>query len=284
MTVLKRRTRDSRTEAVEANGGGTALAVAAFEYVQVEDTALVRLTGTWSGDRGHPMDMALVASRSSGEQQSFPAHASAGSRIHLEGALWEVAFSVPTGLAESRLWKFSLRAGSETIELPPPRQHRAPAGAVEPDPPSEEGEVDPDARVRQAEAAISWIERQLTRERDARRAAEQELAKARPELEARRREREHVAALELQAAHLAEERKRRTELEAQLKEVEGRLHELSREHNFNEQLKVEVGELANERDRLLPLHDRVDELTAERDKLAAERDKLAAERDRRSEL
>src|SRR3954447_15035245 len=102
MTVLKRRTRDAHTETTERNGGGGALAVAAFEYVQVEDTALVRLSGTWSGGRGHPVDMTLVVARPGADEQSSPAMSdgSTGSRIKSERAVWQVAFTVPVGLVE----------------------------------------------------------------------------------------------------------------------------------------------------------------------------------------
>ena len=152
MTVLKRRTRDSRTEAVEGNGGGAALAVAAFEYVQVEDTALVRLTGTWSGDRGHPVDMTLVISRPSGEEQSFPAlaDASMGPRTHLERAVWQVAFSAPVGLVEGHTSRFNLKADHETIELPRPQLHSgrlAPPAAGEPDAPAPDEPAETDDPV-----------------------------------------------------------------------------------------------------------------------------------------
>src|SRR5256885_1636646 len=112
------------------------------------------------------------------------------------------------------------------------------------------------AGIRQGEAAISWTQRQLSRERDARRAAEQEVARARPEADARRRELEHVAALERQVTHLAEERKRRTEGEAQLealptqlKDLETRVRHQAREHEVYERLKGEVGDLAEGRGR-----------------------------------
>src|SRR4051794_14442337 len=110
MTVLKRRTRDAQTDRAERNGGGAALAVAAFEYVEVEDTALVRLTGAWSGDRGHPLDMTLVIARRGGEEQSFPAMADAsmGPRTNLERAVWQVAFTAPVGLVESNSSRFRL--------------------------------------------------------------------------------------------------------------------------------------------------------------------------------
>src|SRR5436190_654027 len=96
MTVLKRRTRDAHTEMGERNGGGGALAVAAFEYLAVEDNALVRLSGTWSGGRGHPVDMALAVSRAGGDEQSFPAMAdgSMGSGVKAERSVWQVAFTV----------------------------------------------------------------------------------------------------------------------------------------------------------------------------------------------
>src|SRR3954449_5397785 len=69
MTVLKRRRRSAPGEAPEVGapppvaaeaGSSSEFAVAAFEYVEVESTALARLTGTWSGDRGAPVDMRLV--------------------------------------------------------------------------------------------------------------------------------------------------------------------------------------------------------------------------------
>src|SRR3954453_2537581 len=124
MTVLKRRTRDAQTDSAERNGRGAALAVAAFEYVRVEDTALVRLTGTWSGDRGHPVDMTLVVSRA-GEEQAFPAMADAsmGPRTNLERAVWQVPFSAPVGLVESASSRFKLRADRQTIDLPQPKLH-----------------------------------------------------------------------------------------------------------------------------------------------------------------
>src|SRR3954465_115105 len=103
MTVLKRRTRDAHTDRAERNGGGGALAVAAFEYLAVEDTALVRLSGTWSGGGGHPVHMTLVGSRPGGEEQPFPAMAdgSTGSGVTAERSVWQVAFSAPVGLVES---------------------------------------------------------------------------------------------------------------------------------------------------------------------------------------
>src|SRR5439155_20239285 len=133
MSVRRRRTRDGRRDSVGRSGGGTALAVVAFECVEGGDTALARLTGTWSGDRAHPADVTLVVSRPSGEERSFAAHVSVGLRTHLEGARWEVAFSLPVELAESRMSKFSLKTDAETIALPRPRPHRAPATAVERD-------------------------------------------------------------------------------------------------------------------------------------------------------
>src|SRR3954454_6993871 len=209
MTVLKRRTRDAHTETAGRNGGGGALAVAAFEYLEVEDTALVRLSGTWSGGRGHPVDMTLVVTRAGGEGQAFPAMSdgSTGSRVKSERAVWQVAFTVPVGVVESMSSRFALHADGEIIELQRPRPHTPrPAEEEERAVPAEDEDIDPEARVRQAEAAISWTQRQLARERDARRKAEEELEAARPEIEARRRELEHVAALELQVTHLAEER------------------------------------------------------------------------------
>src|SRR3954449_11040792 len=156
MTVLKRRTRDAHTDTTERNGGGGALAVAAFEYVQVEDTALVRLSGTWSGGRGHPVDMTLVVTRAGGEEQVFPAMSdgSTGSAVRSERAVWQVAFTVPVGLVESQSSRFALRADHETVELQRPRPH-APRPAEEPERAgAEDEEVDAEARVRQADAAI----------------------------------------------------------------------------------------------------------------------------------
>src|SRR3954470_23967619 len=282
MTVLKRRTRDAHTETAGRNGGGGALAVAAFEYLEVEDTALVRLSGTWSGGRGHPVDMTLVVTRAGGEQQGFPAMAdgSTGSRVKSERAVWQVAFTLPVGLVESRASQFALRADGEAIDLQRPRPHAPrPVEEEERAVPAEDEEIEPEARVRQAEAAISWTQRQLARERDARRKAEEELAAARPEIEARRRELEHVAALELQVTHLAEERQRRMQLEEQVADQSARVRELSREHDFYEQLKVQVSELTTERDRLAELEPRVGELAAECDELAIARNDLASERD-----
>src|SRR3954470_21247331 len=125
MTVLKRRTRDAHTDRAERNGGGGALAVAAFEYLAVEDTALVRLSGPWSGGRGHPVDMTLVVTRAGGDEQAFPAMAdgSTGSRVKSERAVWQVAFTLPVGLVESTTSRFALHADSETIELQRPRPH-----------------------------------------------------------------------------------------------------------------------------------------------------------------
>src|SRR4051812_50018470 len=90
MTVLRRRTRDLHTDTAERNGGGGALAVAAFEYLQVEDTALVRLSGTWSGGRGHPVDMTLRVTRAGGPEETVPALSpgSAGSRGKSARARW----------------------------------------------------------------------------------------------------------------------------------------------------------------------------------------------------
>src|SRR3954470_23537473 len=163
MTVLKRRTRDAHTDRAERNGGGGALAVAAFEYLAVEDTALVRLSGPWSGGRGHPVDMTLVVTRAGGEEQAFPAMAdgSTGSRVTSERAVWQVAFTLPVGLVESRSSRFALRADEETIELQRPRPHtrrlaEEPQAAIAGD----EEEIDPEARIRQADAAISWTQRQ----------------------------------------------------------------------------------------------------------------------------
>jgi chromosome segregation ATPase len=282
MTVLKRRTRDAHTETAKRNGGGGALAVAAFEYLEVEDAALVRLSGTWSGGRGHPVDMTLVVTRAGGEGQAFPAMSdgSTGSRVKSERAVWQVAFTVPVGLVESRSSQFALHADGETIDLQRPRPHTPRHAEPESASVAEDEGIEPEARMRQAEAAISWTQRQLARERDARRKAEEELAAARPEIEARRRELEHVAALEKQVTHLAEERQRRTELEEQVAELSARVRELSREHDFYEQLKVQVSELTIERDRLAELEPRVDELAAQRDELANARNELASERDR----
>src|SRR3954453_8128169 len=281
MTVLKRRTRDAHTDTTERNGGGGALAVAAFEYVQVEDTALVRLSGTWSGGRGHPVDMTLVVTRGGGQEQAFPAMSdgSTGSRVKSERAVWQVAFTVPVGLVESRSSRFALHADGETIDLQRPRPHTPRPAEPESATLAEDEGIDPEARMRQAEAAISWTQRQLARERDARQKAEEELEAGRPEIEARRRELEHVAALEKQVTHLAEEHQRRTELEEQVTELSARVRELSREHDFHEQLKVQVSDLTIERDRLAELEPRVGELAAERDELAIARNDLASERD-----
>src|SRR4051812_9234007 len=281
MTVLKRRTRDAHTETAGRNGGGGALAVAAFEYLEVEDTALVRLSGTWSGGRGHPVDMTLVVARAGGEGQAFPAMSdgSTGSRVKSERAVWQVAFTVPIGLVESRSSRFALHADGETIDLQPPRPHTPRRAEPESATLAEDEGIDPEARMRQAEAAISWTQRQLARERDARQKAEEELEAARPEIEARRRELEHVAALEKQVTHLAEEHQRRTQLEEQVTELSARARELSREHDFYEQLKVQVSELTIERDRLAELEPRLEELASQRDELAGARNELAAERD-----
>src|SRR4051812_698 len=280
MTVLKRRTRDAHTDTAERNGGGGALAVAAFEYLEVEGTALVRLSGTWSGGRGHPVDMTLVVTRA-GDEQVFPAMAdgSTGSRVKSERAVWQVAFTLPVGVVESQSSRFALHADGEVIGLQRPRPHTPRPSEEERAVPAEGEDIEPEARVRQAEAAISWTQRQLARERDARRKAEEELEGARPEIEARRRELEHVAALELQVTHLAEERQRRTQLEEQVAELSARVRELSREHDFYEQLKVQVSELTVERDRLAELQPRLEELASQRDELAGARNELAAERD-----
>src|SRR3954468_23548986 len=112
MAVLKRRTRDAQTETAERNGRRGALAVAAFEYLEVEDTALVRLSGTWSGGRGHPVDMTLVVTRAGGEEQAFPAMSdgSTGSRVKSERAVWQAAITVPIGLVGSRASRVALQA------------------------------------------------------------------------------------------------------------------------------------------------------------------------------
>src|SRR5437764_709944 len=109
MTVLRRLTRDAHSETGERSHGGS-LAVAAFEYLAVEDTALVCLSGTWSGGRGHPVDMTLGVSRAGSEEQWFPAMAdgSTSSGVKAERSVWQVAFSVPVGLVESRASRFTL--------------------------------------------------------------------------------------------------------------------------------------------------------------------------------
>src|SRR3954447_11729816 len=169
MTVLKRRTRDAHTETAGRNGGGGALAVAAFEYLEVEDTALVRLSGTWSGARGHPVDMTLVVARAGGEGQAFPAMSdgSTGSRVKSERAVWQVAFTLPVGVVESQSSRFPPHAAGEGIGLPRPRPHTPRPSEEERAVPAEGEDIEPEARVRQAEAAISWTQRQLARERDA---------------------------------------------------------------------------------------------------------------------
>src|SRR4051794_15745288 len=149
MTVLKRRTRDAHTDRAERNGGGGALAVAAFEYLAVEDTALVRLSGTWSAGRGHPVDMTLGVSRAGSEEQSFPAMAdgSTSSGVKAERSVWQVAFNVPVGLAESRASHFTLHADGERIELGRPQPH-TPRAAEKPASAGAAGdeEIDPEAR------------------------------------------------------------------------------------------------------------------------------------------
>src|SRR5437868_8925303 len=99
MTLLKRRVAGAQGEPAEHNGGGGSLSVAAFEYVEVEETAVVRLTGTWSG-RTRPADMALVVSREDGERESFPALADVSRRPHFDRGPWQVTFSAPVGIVE----------------------------------------------------------------------------------------------------------------------------------------------------------------------------------------
>src|SRR3954452_9971032 len=154
MTVLKRRTRDAQTDTAESNGGGGALAVAAFEYLEVEGTALVRLSGTWSGGRGHPGDMTLLVTRAGGEEKAFPAMAdgSTGSSVRSERAVWQGAFTVPVGLVESKSSRFALRADHETIELQRPLPHTPRPDEVPEGVADEDEDVDPEARIRQAEA------------------------------------------------------------------------------------------------------------------------------------
>ncbi len=322
MTVLKRRLRGDRLDGVgEAHDQAPAsdIAVAAFEYVKVEDTALARLTGTWSAERDAPVDMVLSVEPPTGGRQEFSgtAKSSARARAHLERTLWQVTFTIPVALIHEPAQSVHLEAEGRSLTLPRPELHetaspRDPAGAAEA--PREERTLDVGAlegRVRQAEAAIGWTQKQLTRERDSRKAAEEELAIARPELEARRRELERVAALEAsfdeltaerdrlapleaQVAELIAERDRLAPLEAQVAELtverdqlaplEARVTELSAEHAKRVELEVRMEELAAQRDRLLPLEAQVEELGSERDRLASEIGELTAERDRLAPL
>ena len=276
MTLLKRRPPPDTTDRTH-DRRDPAVAVSACEYVDVDETALVRITGTSRARRGHPGEIALVVSRAGAAEQTFPAMADgpAGAGAAAARSIWQASFVVPIAFVESASSRFELQVDADRIELQQPRRYvpeRGESAAVEED-------VDPDARIRQAEAAISWTQRQLTRERDARRKAEEELAAATPAIEARRRELEHVAALERQVTHLAETRQRNSALETQVNELSARVHELAREQDFYEELKERVSELATERDRLLAFEPRVAELTAERTSLATERDEVAAERD-----
>src|SRR4051812_18454820 len=114
MTVLKRRRRAAPADAPEymppAEVVGSEFAVAAFEYVEIEATGVARLTGTWSGERGAPVDMQLVLTLPEGERHEFAAlaEASAGARAHLERAVWQVAFPVPRWALARRGVEFSL--------------------------------------------------------------------------------------------------------------------------------------------------------------------------------
>src|SRR3954447_2255315 len=131
MTVLKRRRRGGPADAAEPGRpeeqphGGSEFAVAAFEFVEVEATVLARLTGTWSGDRGAPVDMALVLTLPEGERHEFEALAetSAGARAHLERAVWQVTFVVPRWVLARRGVEFSLEADGRSIALPRPARH-----------------------------------------------------------------------------------------------------------------------------------------------------------------
>src|SRR3954452_8286597 len=235
MTVLKRRRKGAQADEAGLvrhsdeellSHGGSEFAVAAFEFVEVEATVLARLTGTWSGDRSAPVDMQLVLTLPQGERHEFTALAetSAGARVHLERAVWQATFMVPRWVLARRGVEFALEAAGGSIALPRPERHDLAPAVVSPAEPESEGgdsssEVDVDAlagRVRQAEAAISWTQRQLARERDARRDAEEEraaaetareiaekeLSDARPEIEARKQELERIASMEARLAEI----------------------------------------------------------------------------------
>src|SRR3954447_8692044 len=151
MTVLKRRRRGAPADAPEIGApmeqphGGSEFAVAAFEFVEVEATVLARLTGTWSRDRGAPVDMVLVLTLPQGERHEFTAlaEASAGARVHLERAVWQVAFMLPRWLLARRGVEFALQAEGRSIALPRPERHDlAPAVVREAEEDAEEVDVD----------------------------------------------------------------------------------------------------------------------------------------------
>src|SRR4051812_25496012 len=290
MDVLKRRRRggapaDAPEYMAPPELAGNEFAVAAFEFVEVEATGIARLTGTWSGSRGAPVDMRLVLTLPQGdERHEFEAlaEASGTERAHDERSVWQATFSVPRWVLARRGVEYALEADGTSIALPHPERHDGLQG--------HDSEIEPDdiealrGRVRQAEAAISWTQRQLARERDARRDAEEERAAAeaevaivRPEIEEHKREVARVAGLEARLAELEPLEAEVASLAAERDRVEARVEALAQEREA----------LATERDRLAPLEARVEELAAERDRLAPLEEQvaaLAAERERLAPL
>jgi len=170
----------------------TGVKVETFEYVRVGDTALTRAGGVLPPGGSRPSDFTL--------EVSVLGEGSEALRALVEGApgrdeSWRAAFATRLELVEHPAAEFALLTDDGRIALDPPLLRELHSKAA---PGDELGELE--SRVREAEAGLDWIQEQLSRERERRRALEEEVETLLAERDATAPER--VAELERQIEEL----------------------------------------------------------------------------------
>lgn len=183
MSILGRlRRRDAPIAAAQDAAGE--VAVDSFEYVRVGRTALARAAGHWPARGPAALDFTLEVSVG-GEQVDAVRALVEAPRQNGRGE-WRAAFPTSLDAVEGPDAAFALLAGEQRIELDPPLLRELPAG-------DGSWRDDHETRIREAEAGLAWLQDQLFRERERRRALEVELG-------AVRAEREHALSPALAAA------------------------------------------------------------------------------------
>jgi hypothetical protein len=132
---------------------------------------------------------------------------------------------------------------------------------------------DLEARVRESEAGLRWIQGQLSSERDRRRALEQEVEALRAKNEGLRAEPERLASLEVEVSELRLEREKRKSLEEavatltadrdRLKALEPDANLVAEERARREALEKQLAEFAVDREHMHVLEEKVKEMVGE---------------------
>jgi hypothetical protein len=236
--VGRLRRRRSARRAKRAGAGAPGVEVETFEYVRVGHTALTRAAGVWAPDAARLGDFTLEVAVDGDVSEEVRALVEGES----ETQSWRAAFPATLAAVEHPEAEFTLLAGGHRIPLNPPLLRELAGGNAQQD--SLEG------RVREAEAGLGWLQDQLGRERERRRAAEDQLAAARAERDAREGHGERIAELE---AHVADMETRLAERDDRVRELERELDDLAAERDRLQEEKAPEPLTGEERDRMAEL-------------------------------